>query len=238
MKKIIALLTILLLAGGLTAQEPERYFTDKDLPDGMIYLPAPPEEGSAQFEYDKARYAWGKTMRDTPRGQMAIADNEYSVEYMADIFADIIGLKIDSASTPQIWRYLEKSINTMNQADNTVKEGYMRPRPFMVYNEHTIVPEEEEWLVNNGSYPSGHTLLGWGTALLLIQLAPEAQSELLKRGYEYGISRVIGGFHWQSDVDAGKLTASAAFARLQTSKEYQRQLKKAKKEFLRKKRKN
>ena len=214
-----------------SAQDAERFFTEKELPDGLIYLPAPPDEGSARFEYDKSRYEWGKTMRNIPRGEMAKADNEYSVEYMAEIFADIIGVKIDSVTTPHCWRYLDRSINTMNQADNSTKKGYMRKRPFMVYDEHTLVPEEEPWLSHNGSYTSGHTLLGWGTALLLIQLAPEAQNEILKRGYEYGISRVIGGFHWQSDVDEGKLVASAAFARLQTSKAYQKQLKKAKKEF-------
>ena len=39
----------------------------------------------------------------------------------------------------------------------------------------------------------------------------------MARGYMYGESRVIVGAHWQSDVDAGRLVASVAYAKLHTS---------------------
>ena len=115
----------------------------------------------------------------------------------------------------------------------SIKAFYMRPRPYMYYKEPTLVPEDEEVLRHNGSYPSGHTNLGWVTALILTQINPAKEEEMLRIGFEYGISRVIAGFHWQSDVDAGRLTAAAAFAKLQTSPAYLKQLKKAKKEFQR-----
>ena len=111
----------------------------------------------------------------------------------------------------------------------------MRPRPYMVFNEPTLVPEDEEDLRRNGSYPSGHTILGWSSALVLVEINPEAQNEILKEGYEYGQSRVIAGYHWQSDVDAARLVAAAAFARLHTSPAYMAQLEKAKKEYSQKK---
>jgi acid phosphatase (class A) len=80
--------------------------------------------------------------------------------------------------------------------------------------------------------------LGWSTALILCEINPKAQDALLKEGFEYGQSRVIAGFHWQSDVDAARVVASAAFAKLHTSKAYLNQLKKAQKEFRRKNRAN
>ena len=89
----------------------------------------------------------------------------------------------------------------------------------------------------HSSYPSGHTTLGWTSALILCEIDPARQDALLKEGFEYGQSRVIAGFHWQSDVDAARVVASAAFARLHTSKAYLKQLKKAQKEFGRKQKK-
>ena len=53
----------------------------------------------------------------------------------------------------------------------------------------------------------------------------------------YGDSRVIVGAHWQSDVDAGRLAASAAYAKLHTSKRFLKQLAKAQAEFENKKKK-
>ena len=44
-------------------------------------------------------------------------------------------------------------------------------------------------------------------------------------------SRVIVGAHWQSDIDAGRLAASAAVAKMHTSPEFLAQMEKAKKEF-------
>ena len=48
-----------------------------------------------------------------------------------------------------------------------------------------------------------------------------------------GESRVICGYHFQSDVDAGRLTAAGAVARLHADPGFIKQLNKAKKEFAR-----
>lgn len=215
----------------VTAQKAEPYFTVEELPNAVVYLPAPPETNEMRFAYDSAQYLWGKSMRATPRGEKARRDAEYSIERMAAIFSPVLGVQISPNNTPQLWKLLTDATRTTDRACIRAKETYMRPRPFMRYNEPTLIPEDEEELRKNGSYPSGHTTLGWSTALILCQIAPEKQDALLKEGFEYGQSRVIAGYHWQSDVDAARLVASAAFARLQTSKAYQKQLKKAQKEY-------
>ena len=86
-------------------------------------------------------------------------------------------------------------------------------------------------LVNNGSYPSGHTAIGWATALVLAEINVDRQNEILKRGYEMGESRVIAGYHYQSDVDNGRIVAAGVVARLHADEGFQKQLEKAKKEF-------
>lgn len=62
---------------------------------------------------------------------------------------------------------------------------------------------------------------------------PERANEILARGYRYGENRLVVGAHWQSDTDAARLAASAAYARLHTSERFLEQMKKAREEFKR-----
>ena len=91
-------------------------------------------------------------------------------------------------------------------------------------------PVAEAILRTDGSYPSGHTAAGWGWALVFAQINPERSNELLKRGIEFGQSRVICNAHWQSDVDAGRIMGAATVARLQTNPAFLADLKAAKAE--------
>ena len=100
------------------------------------------------------------------------------------------------------------------------KTAITRLRPYVRYNEPTLIPADEETLRQNGSYPSGHSIRGWVTALLLCEINPDAQDEILALGYQWGQSRVIAGYHWQSDVDAARLLASAGYARLHTHQQF------------------
>lgn len=236
MKRII-FLPILLVSIVLLAEDPQTYFSVDEMPNAVIYLPAPPQTNEMRYAYDTAQYQWGKRMRPTARGEKARLDAEYSVERMAAIFSPVMGIEISAQNTPEIWKLLNHAVRTTDLATHKAKKTYMRRRPYMVFGEPTLVPEDEEELSHNGSYPSGHTTLGWSTALILCEINPAAQDALLKEGFEYGQSRVIAGFHWQSDVDAARVLSSAAFARLHTSPAYLKQLKKAQKEFLKKSRK-
>lgn len=230
MKKLI-LLPFLFVALTISARNAHAYFKVSEMPDAVVYLPAPPQQDEMRFAYDTAQYQWGKRMRDTERGAKAKADAEYSIERIAAIYSPVMGIEISKKNTPELWRLLSDATYTANFACHNAKKTYMRPRPYMVFNEPTLVPEDEEDLRRNGSYPSGHTILGWTSALVLVEINPSAANEILKEGYEYGQSRVIAGYHWQSDVDAARLVAGAAFARLHTSPAYMAQLEKAKKEF-------
>ena len=111
-----------------------------------------------------------------------------------------------------------------------MKNKYNRVRPFVVHNEATCRADQEAILRGDGSYPSGHTAAGWGWALVFAQINPERTDALLKRGIEFGQSRVICDAHWQSDVDAGRIMGAATVARLQTDPDFLADLKAAKAE--------
>lgn len=215
------------------AQDYELYYTVDEMPDASIFLPAPPSFESTAFADDFLQWQWGKTIRPTARGKMASRDSEYGINCMADIFGKVLGIHISADSTPAIWKLMYRAGATGRLSVTKAKEKYMRTRPFTKMNEHTFGEyDDEESLRHNGSYPSGHTAFGWSTALALAEMAPEYQDTILRRGFQYGESRVIVGAHWQSDVDAARLAVSSALARMHSSEEFAQDLADARKEFV------
>lgn len=223
------------------AQDPapsELYFNKSELPNGLVFLPAVPDSSSVKYLYDISQYVWGKSRRqDSLRAQQAIRDVVIDVGEMAREFSPAFGMEISKEKTPAIFKVLNLGVVTMRLSAAKLKTTYKRKRPYVVFSEPTLIPAEEEELRNTGSYPSGHTLRGWGMALLLSEINPDVQDELFKKGYEWGESRVIAGYHWQSDTDASRLLASACYARLHTSEAFLKDMAAARKEFAELKRK-
>ena len=229
MKKSLILIAFLPLIG--LAQSP--LLDSTQMPNAVFFLPPPPDTASAAFQYDRAQYHWGMEQRNNPvRLAIAVNDAIWSIDNICKIYSGVLGIEISAQNTPAIYRMLTIGLLTTDQAGKLPKNHYMRTRPYVFFNEPTIYPNDEAWLRTNGSYPSGHTILGWSAALLLTELAPDKADTILARGYIYGQSRVIAGYHWQSDVDAARLVASAAVARLHADKRFLKLMKKARREYL------
>lgn len=214
---------------------PEGYFLRiDDVASSVSLLPPPPQPGSAQFAWDEAQYMWGKMQRITPRGRQAFEDAKLGGDGLSAAFSEAFGVKITEQDTPEIYRLIcRMGGDSGDLATREAKEHYLRMRPFMLFGEPSLTPDDEKGLSTNGSYPSGHTANGWATALVLAEINVDRQDEILRRGYEHGQSRVICGVHYQSDVDAGRVVASAVVARLHADAGFMAQLEKAKKEFAR-----
>lgn len=239
MKKILAMAAVAMMtAVNLSAQEEEEvvnaYFTQGEMPDMMVFLPGPPDSTSVAFMNDVARYYWGKEMRNDPeRAAQATRDAVYGLETILTEFEEAFGMKVTKEDTPEIYKVLLEGTATCDSICTRPKREYMRRRPFMVFNEPTLYPEDEPSLRLNGSFPSGHTLLGWSSALLMMEINPDRATEIMARGYRYGENRLVVGAHWQSDTDAARLAASVAYARLHTSERFLEQMRKAREEFQR-----
>lgn len=207
-----------------------QYLDNKELPNSLTLLPPPPTEGTANFARDMEQYVIGRALRDTPRGQQAVKDANLGDGWFCESFSEAFGTEISKEKTPELYKLLTNVSSDASHVTDLAKSHYMRKRPFMKLNEPTSTPDDEKFLIPNGSYPSGHTSIGWSTALVLAEINPSRQDEILKRGYEFGQSRTIVGAHWQSDVDAGRVTAASVVARLHADEEFMKQLAKAKKE--------
>ena len=81
------------------------------------------------------------------------------------------------------------------------------------------------------SYPSGHSTFGVMTAILLANMVPEKRSELFARGWDYGQSRVVGGVHFPTDVESGRIEATAMVALMMQNADFRTDLASAKMEL-------
>ena len=235
MKKMILMAAAAIMATtSVNAQnnDAQVYIQLNQMPELLEIMPEPPAFNSPEFANDVVRYEWGKQQRqDEERVALAIADAEWDdLTKFFGQYADAFGLTIDPIATPEIYKLLSTSLATTDPMRKKTKAHYGRQRPFERFGD-AMPSHEEESLRGEGSYPSGHSLRGWGTALLLAQIAPERANEIFKRGWDFCTSRVIVGAHWQSDVDASRTAASIGFCALQGSEEFIAQMKKAQQEY-------
>lgn len=229
----------MIMLGAMTIQaqdhstRPDSYYLNETaVPNSLMLLPPPPADSTARFAYDREQYEWGKSLRGTDRGRQAVSDAALGKNWVNDVFGEAFGFEITPDNTPEICHLLENMRQDAGDLSTRhAKNHYMRTRPFVYWDEPSATPDHEKFLRTNGSYPSGHTAIGWASALVLAEINPDAATEILRRGYEFGQSRVIVGAHYQSDVDMGRITAAGVVATLHSDKGFARQLKKAKKEF-------
>jgi len=198
------------------------YLQPAELPDSLALLPAPPAPGSAAQAADDAAFHELTKLLGTPRGAMAVADA--NIRFPTSVFSCAIGVPISEQDTPNLNMLMRRSLTDAALATYKAKIRYQRTRPFVVFQVHTCTPEDEPLLVKDGSYPSGHTAIGWAWALLLTQIAPDHADAILQRGRAFGQSRAICGAHWASDVVSGRTIGAATVARLQDNAVFSAQL--------------
>ncbi|OYU74001.1 MAG: acid phosphatase [Burkholderiales bacterium PBB5] len=185
------------------------------MPDRAALLPAPPARGSPAAAADEAAHRALASQRATTRWQRATADAELLKWPQATAsFACTLGMPITEHATPHLAMLLRRTLGDAGLATYAAKDSYQRTRPYVSEKETTCHAADEKSLAKDGSYPSGHAALGWAWALILAELAPERADALLQRGHAFGQSRVVCGYHWQSDVDHGRQVGAAAVARL------------------------
>lgn len=200
-------------------------------PDALRLLPAPPAPGSAAEAADLERHRSLEAARAGLRWQAAIADAEVlSYPRAFQSFACAAGIRIDEERTPHLNMLLRRAIVDAGMAVIPVKAAYKRARPFAALNEASCTPAYEAVLARDGSYPSGHAAAGWMWGTILAGMVPARSDALLQRGAEFGTSRMVCRVHWASDVEAGRLVATATLARLESDTVFRRQRELARRE--------
>jgi len=233
MKKILSAVLALSLCAVASAQEEyPTYLSLEDVAESQVLLPPPPQPGSVEFLLDEYEFHKAKLLRETPRGRQAVEDAN-----MTDTprkFIEAADLPLTKEEMPATYELLKRSQECFgSHGCHGAKNFYKRTRPFAYYGEDSFTPQADAWLVNNGSYPSGHSANYYGIAAILCALRPARQTQIMMRADEGAYSRVIVGVHWYSDIRASRLIALSVYARLQACPEFMEQFRKAQAEVAR-----
>jgi acid phosphatase (class A) len=200
-----------------------------DMQEIIRLLGPPPAPGSAEQQRDIDAVLNAQKAR-TPQSTKR-AEEDAKVDLFA--FADVLGPKFAADSLPTTVAFFRKVNAERGRVVNVLKDCWERPRPFVanadvhppgtMEKDNATVPGTKNVAPHDAasscrplepvpaysySYPSGHSTYGALTAILLANMVPEKRSELFARGWEYGRNRVVGGVHYPTDVEAGRIEAT------------------------------
>lgn len=209
----------------------EGYLSKEEMPDSLKLVPPPPEDGSIAYSLDQEVAAGFVASTDDVRKEQAYKDSILSFPEAVEAFTIIPGVEISEDSTPHLYIILKRTLADAGLSTYTAKNHYQRERPFMVNDTPICTPDDEEALRKDGSYPSGHTAIGWAWALILSEVYPDKSNEIFARGKAFGISRNVCNVHWHSDVVYGRMMGAAAVARLHANEMFLIDINAAKKEI-------
>jgi acid phosphatase (class A) len=207
------------------------YLKPEVLPNSLALIPPPPAQGSAAFALDEEVSRKSLALRGTPRWDLAAKDAELMFPEAAGTFSCALGIPITEKDTPHLYMLLRRTLADAGLSTYTAKNQYQRKRPFMLNKEPICTPEEEEGLRKDGSYPSGHTAIGWAWALILTEITPNRADAILARGRAFGESRNICNVHWHSDVVEGRFMGAATVAKLHADPVFRNEMDAAKAEY-------
>jgi acid phosphatase (class A) len=215
----LAVVVFLGTAGGAVSQQarPPGYLAETL--NGAALVGAPPAEDSGQQAAERANFRATRALQGSERWAQAVQDNELTPAALFGGFGCAAGVAMSADVTPATAKLLARVGSDIGKASTASKGAYNRPRP-PVGNDLPICIARDPALMTNSSWPSGHAMLGWTYALLLAEMVPARAEAILKRGHDFGDSRVICGVHFQSDVEAGRTVAAALVARLHADPQF------------------
>jgi len=229
----VKLLTVAIcVSGSAHALDDAPYLTPAIV--DMTRLLAPPRSDSDALAHDLEAVRSAQAARDAETAEAATADGTVNVF----LFADVLGQGFEPDKLPVTKAFFDKVNREFLAFLQVTKDCWRRPRPFEV--DGTITPLEgllAGAVARPGSrtparplradspcvgtsrdslysyaYPSGHATFGAMTAILLAEIIPERRAQLFERGWDYGDARLIGGVHFPSDLEAGRILGTVLVA--------------------------
>ncbi|MDP9176805.1 MAG: phosphatase PAP2 family protein [Gemmatimonadota bacterium] len=168
--------------------------------------PPPPSTGSQQMKDETAEVK--RTVQNLTKAQLAIAQkwndgagtysppghwNDVALEYVRDS-------KMSEVRSARIFALLNMAMHDAGVGCWEAKYHYFNPRPSQM--DPTI--KTLIGLPNFPSYTSGHSTFSAAAAEILSYAFPSGATSFAAMREEAGISRLYGGIHYRSDIDAGK----------------------------------
>jgi len=206
MKKYTSLaagLLLLVIGSAARAEDAKPFVTNKDIDLTMI-LPPPPANDSAQTKAELGAVLALQVTRTPEMVASAVADSEENVWR----FANVMGPNFNKEKLPKFSAFFDRVVETEGAVVDPAKDVWKRPRPHQLSD--LVKPAVK--LSSSGSWPSGHATVGTMMGIILADMVPEKRAEIMARAAEYAHNREVGGIHYASDVEMGKISGSVIAA--------------------------
>lgn len=208
-------------AGTPAALRPET--AQKAVPEAKGYLsgsllqaladavPLPPAPGSPTDLTDKTRSNQFKALEDSDRWLLATAHAELRPPLALQHFDCALGVRLGSAATPSLNRLMQRLFDDSDAAAELIKARGFRPRPVGDDPARRSCQRLTDAGRRSASYPSGSSTVAAVYGEAFAALEPQRATEARRIAHEMGLSRLVCGMHYPSDVAAGETLGKAVF---------------------------
>ncbi|MFJ3155661.1 phosphatase PAP2 family protein [Pseudomonas protegens] len=205
--KPLAMLGAILLIVSLgthAAQPPVQPYLAPQALDLAAFLPPPPLAGSSEDRQDLETVLLVQGQRTPQQVAQAKRDDHLS-DAVFPFAREIFGPQFTLDRHPLTAQFFRRTLKDLVQTLMPAKAHFARPRPYELSAEvkPVLAPPMGE------SYPSGHTMDAYLSAILLARMVPEKRDELFARAAAAGQSRVVAGVHYPTDLEGGRISAVA-----------------------------
>lgn len=209
---------------------PTGYLGAERIPDEKLVLANPPADKSISGKADLAIFRVTRKASGSDRWELALRDNAVDPASLLDTFGCALNARLKPGDSPAFDRLMRRVMADAGLIIGPSKDRHERPRPFLRAKGKVCIDMTPSF-ASSGSYPSGHSTVGWLYGLILSEMAPDRASQLIERGRVFGESRIVCGVHYASDVNAGVVAATSLMAALHTDAEFESDLAAARAEF-------
>lgn len=168
--------------------------------DLLKLLPPPPAIGSLAHKRDLLELEKLQAQRTKARVAQAVADQEETIWR----FLEGMDKPIDKTKIPQASKLFRTVYETIRSITTPAKDHFKRVRP--PYVDAKLKPVVK--LTKSYSHPSTHATYGTTVSLIVAEMVPEWRTKILEHGRDFGVSRMVGGVHYPTDVEAGRLAGT------------------------------
>ena len=209
----LAFVALIAFSPALLHAEDAKPFSDNKEINLLLLLPPPPALDSVQMKAELGEVLTIQVTRTKAMEARAIADATENIWRYADV---VDSPKFNAAALPKVAAFFARVVETEGAVVDPAKDVWKRPRPHL-YSElvKPVVP-----LSKSGSYPSGHATVGTLMGIELANMLPEKRAAIMARAWEFGHNRIVGGIHYASDIEMGRISGTVIAQTISTHPDF------------------
>jgi hypothetical protein len=168
--------------------------------------------------------------RNKPREQEILYEAD-SIKALQQVFAAKGDPSVPSAYKPASMKLIDKLYRGLRGPIFHMKFQYKRARPYPCCNVVPLLDPGHPFFPAHAGYPAGHATLVFVAADIFSAVFPKLRKEFQRRAERVAENRIVAGFHFKTDIEAGRVLANKLLPRIHAHGEIKKLVEKAKNEW-------